>query len=832
MKSYDTLCAVFSRVKMDAHRSRLTRLYSSTRHSLEALPTPSINDLPEKQRLDRKYRNQRDRLIAWGLEWRDEFNGDIDQSVQQAGLSDVVEGVLENINSMLEEAERMNTTQDSTPSRYPVEKPESSRGREWTTADLSRYEDLVKDLTGAIDLLCEMSNHRRDETPQQDSKPDPSRTSTRNEKDNTFFGDDKRSSSPVPAYRSAESSFGPQSTAAPGLLQPLQYDLPKIDSSLLVLPREGPPNYGDSRAVMRGAASGPIVLGYMQQSGGMPLPILVEYANFDQIYRETDIRLPMERLEHLHAMLGSWNARQSTSLSRPIAYFEDPDQPRYGLLYEQPPAVRDSQQQATHQVSEGGAVTLSRLLHDTSKRSRDTASLNPLPPAPPLEERYRMAQELIQGFGFLQRHGFAHRNISSSSVALFSRQSEAQTQAYDIRHPRICAVDLFSEYDMDPPPEVIQQNVYRHPDDPRITGSTNASQYELRFDLYSLCLLLLEIGLWFPLAELYKQKYSLKDFKLRVQKIWIMKELPQKCGTLFTRCVNDLFQASDDPSISTEPAKISALFQKLQARVDRCCSIDVEEEDVEVPHPPEPTKAEPVTTLPTSIPTPVQYPSEKSQQSLPSGPHEKQSKRTTARNIYTDLHIPSHIQQEYEAFEGRLLKIVSLALQNSRESSWVDLHYAGEARETAKPTICVGCTNTKRVRSAIKKNLHYDSNLFDLAVVKDTVTRSKSTASVRRSHGGAGETAKNRDYHQRPLCGSSIGAWRYAEHSPAVTFGGIVLVDGEPFGMTVHHLLEDPEDDTSPAAQTQSTPQVPELSDGESDEDSDSDGASVQYHFP
>lgn len=808
---------------MEAHRSRLTRLYSSTKHSLEALPTPSINDLPEKQRLDRKYRNQRDRLIAWGLEWRDEFNdGDIDQSVQQAGLGEVVEGILENINSMLEEAERMNAPKSSTASPYPVEKPGSSRPQEWTTSDLSRYEDLVKDLTGAIDLLCEMSNHRRSEVSQQDVKPNWSGVSTETQKDNSFFGDDKRSSSPVPAYRSAESSFGPQATVPPTLLQTVEYDLPKIDPSLLLLPREGPPNYGDSRSVMRGAASGPIVLGYMQQKEGLSIPIMVEYSKFDRIYRETDIRLPMERLEHLHALLGSWNARQSSSLSRPIAYFEDPDQPRYGLIYEQPFAVRDMQQQAAHNVVEGGAATLSRLLHDTSKRSRDTASLNPLPPAPPLEERYRMTQELIQGFGFLQRHGFAHRNISSSSVALFQRQSESQPQAYDIRHPRICAVDFFSEYDVDPPPEILQQNVYRHPDDPRITGSTNPAQYELRFDLYSLCLLVLEIGLWFPLAELYKQKYSLKDFKLRVQKIWIMKELPQKCGTLFTRCVNDLFQASDDPTTSADPAKISALFQKLQARLDKCCSIDIEEDDV-VTRPPERSGKEVDTTQPPPQPIQVQYPPEKSQQSFPSEPQEKQSKRTTARNIYTDLHIPNHIQQEYEAFEGRLLKIVSLALQNSRESSWVDLHYAGEARETAKPTICVGCTNTKRVRSAIKKNLHYDSNLFDLTVVKDTVTRSKSTASVRRSHGGSNETAKNRDHHQRPLCGSSIGAWRYAEHSPAVTFGGVVLVDGEPFGMTVHHLLEDPEDDIASAAQTQCTPQVPELSDGESDEDSDSD---------
>ena len=53
-------------------------------------------------------------------------------------------------------------------------------------------------------------------------------------------------------------------------------------------------------------------------------------------------------------------------------------------------------------------------------------------------------------------------------------------------------------------------------------------------------------------------------------------------------------------------------------------------------------------------------------------------------------------------------------------------------------------------------------------------------------------------YHQeRPLCGASIGAYRNEEHLPPVSFGGVVLVDGEPYGMTVHHLLEEPSDDES-----------------------------------
>jgi hypothetical protein len=51
-------------------------------------------------------------------------------------------------------------------------------------------------------------------------------------------------------------------------------------------------------------------------------------------------------------------------------------------------------------------------------------------------------------------------------------------------------------------------------------------------------------------------------------------------------------------------------------------------------------------------------------------------------------------------------------------------------------------------------------------------------------------------FHQeRPLCGASIGAYIGHKHLPPVSYGGVVRVDGEPYGMTVHHLLDAPSDE-------------------------------------
>ena len=59
--------------------------------------------------------------------------------------------------------------------------------------------------------------------------------------------------------------------------------------------------------------------------------------------------------------------------------------------------------------------------------------------------------------------------------------------------------------------------------------------------------------------------------------------------------------------------------------------------------------------------------------------------------------------------------------------------------------------------------------------------------------------ALNPFHQKRPLCGASIGGFN-GEHLPPVSYGGVILVDDEHYGMSVHHLLDNPSDDESEAA--------------------------------
>jgi hypothetical protein len=53
------------------------------------------------------------------------------------------------------------------------------------------------------------------------------------------------------------------------------------------------------------------------------------------------------------------------------------------------------------------------------------------------------------------------------------------------------------------------------------------------------------------------------------------------------------------------------------------------------------------------------------------------------------------------------------------------------------------------------------------------------------------QTIKSR-LSRPPTCGASIGAFRDGKHLPPCSLGGIILIDNEPYGMTVVHLLDDP----------------------------------------
>ncbi|KAF9641145.1 hypothetical protein BFW01_g504 [Lasiodiplodia theobromae] len=152
-----------------------------------------------------------------------------------------------------------------------------------------------------------------------------------------------------------------------------------------------------------------------------------------------------------------------------------------------------------------------------------------------LSQRLKIAYKLAEAVLFLHTAGFLHKNITSSSVVLLQRAfpesgkvapddifddaylmgfdliREVEATTYKTGTSRKCNHHLRSMWDFD---------IYQHPDRLR---EEDSPRYIKTYDVYSLGVLLLEIGLWEPLRKVAPEP-EIRDGPLG----WVL-ELP--CAT-------------------------------------------------------------------------------------------------------------------------------------------------------------------------------------------------------------------------------------------------------------------------------------------------------------
>lgn len=145
---------------------RISRLYADTKRSYEQMIAHS-NINASQTATHTKLRIQKDRLIAWGLEWADSNaapDADIDGSLDRAGISDLVASIMSSILDLLERADSLQPQRTTSfPGAFPNDKPglTTRQTSQWTAQDLSQLNDIVKDLTTSVDTLCDLSRSRQ-----------------------------------------------------------------------------------------------------------------------------------------------------------------------------------------------------------------------------------------------------------------------------------------------------------------------------------------------------------------------------------------------------------------------------------------------------------------------------------------------------------------------------------------------------------------------------------------------------------------------------------------------------------------------------------------------
>ncbi|KAL7943328.1 hypothetical protein V8C42DRAFT_328762 [Trichoderma barbatum] len=771
---------------------RLSRLYNDTKKSSDFVKEPAQHeDDPEIKALYRKLRIQKDRFVSWGLEWSDpNQTAEIDESLSKAGLSEVVGSIMSTIKDILAEAEPLWLSY-----KRVVEgvRPSPDRKAPLVQWDKGRFEDLIRDLTASIDTLYDLSRMRSSEgLDRQVTK-------------STF-----KSAPSEGDFRPFESTRmqTPQQIDPRSLthLQPIQDGLSTISASCRNVVYMSKTAY--SELTTKGATRQPWA------------PLLLEYANFDPIYSTTGIMPPMARFEKLSAGLqqdpqrapGSW-----TGLPRLLGYFEDLENSRLGLVYLFPPSFNVLASSKVSQNPQYSLPTLSDLLARGGSE-------------PPLEAKFRFAYNLTNTVFDLHARGITHGNLFDANIS-FSRASATDGDEkghIDIRRPVLSSFDVFTE-EFSP-----ENSIWRHPLDPRAAQVSPLPQStdERVLEVYSLAMILLSIGLWTKLDGLVPSTAPTTVPESALDTLAI------RCGTLYMKAVQACWKAVDEELSGV--AKGEPLLSSVQMRVTRfleaCCILDgVSGFEERLGQESSPAEAPSLTTAgpskdikdQKSMPGPVSpakkplppaptYTKDQSVETIE--PEAKEGKPETKVRLYPHVPLPPDVVEKWNSI---LMPQINVALKTfyrkHPESVEISLESVGPSPHQTRPTVLVVCTSVGKVRAILNKKLSElfdDSTGFGLKVCRGSVIRSRRQAGAimrsmaRGSRSGGNPVghdsdddhvdAVNPEYQERPDNGASIGAWIGDRHLPPVSFGGLVIVDEKTYGMTVHHMLDDPDRDFGP----------------------------------
>ncbi|KAI1117141.1 hypothetical protein F5Y14DRAFT_404999 [Nemania sp. NC0429] len=788
---------------------RLSRLYNDTKKSSDFVQEPvQAADDPEIKALHRKLRIQKDRLVSWGLEWSDpNQSAEIDESLNEAGLTDLVGSIMATIKDILAEAEPLwLASKRPTGNEKSAEKASGDRKAPLIIWDKNRFEDLVKDLTASIDTLCELSRTRSSAAlaVAASGKLAPSRSST----------EDMR-------------PYGSTRIQTPRQIDP--HSLTGLRSTQL----QSWPGSGPSRdrpqeiSFMTRQAYADL----MQHPAGRPWsPLLVEYADFDPIYSATGIMPEMTRFEKLSAGLQTESSRSPGAwigLPLLLGYYEDMERSRLALIYSFPSTFNAVTFENTTQNPVDNLCTLANLL------SRPNFE-------PTLEAKFRLAYNLANTVFDMHSRGITHGNLHASTISFGNTVTGISgANEVDIRRPLISCFDIFPN---SPSPKYSSSTflLHRHPLDPRTTSQSplavNGDTKTL--DLYSLAMMLVSIGLWTTLENLVPNLDSPNVPES------VLGQLAIRCGTPYMRAVQACWNAVEVEL--SRPGNGDEIIRQVQTRasgyLEACCILDgvsgfddrLNDDLMQIPSSQSAKPKAPAVSLPVP---PVASAKSQSQGTKRSSPQEqpqsflierkplaesrpvdskpeKPKEHQPKLRLYPQVPLPDEIVEQWNEI---LMPQINLALRHfyrkHPESVEISLESIGESAEKAKPTVLVVCTSVNKVRAILNKKLGilFDGTTTDISlkVCRGSVVRSRkgptrsmakgytqnpssehSTGDEEDSH----ETpVANPDYQKRPHNGASIGAWIGDKHLPPVSLGGVILVDDKPYGMTVHHMLDDPD---------------------------------------
>lgn len=788
----------------------MTQLYNDAKVSYEntlanRTSTASNDDDPEVAQLRKEFQEQQDRLLAWGMHWADKqsvgtskgkeagFEADIDEKVDQAGLGEIVAGIMQSIKSTLAESGQLQHPGRWKESRSPPAGPwgalKDRMGVASPKPNFDKYKEyelvtgrnLLAKLKESIDLLYSLDEGQEDHgVSKSKAFADPSPPAAEHVEPPRF-----------PRSVSATDPVEPKEAARVAhqlISHPLYIDFSRLEPMHDPNAAAEPPSYEEAKE--NTLPIQPRAVYFLPSMQTYVLVDLVKAKNYPLVEEVMTNNDPFQNAHVLSQLVSLKGLLEWDSHLKLLGFTLAHGNSRFGLVYALPEPSDPTALQACQTLTTSIQATLE---HETS--------------FPPLENKFRLAYNIALASTSYLAHGYCHGHLKSSNI-IFLRENDNPRLGSTLRCPYVLQPiqKLVGESNINPP---LSHTLYHHADADEVGYGLVPA-----YDVYSVGLLLLEIGLWRPLPAFWKPKYDRAIFHEKLKRYYIPK-LASKCGTRYMNLVQACFDAPEQLQDKPQPFDAAEYLLEIVRNLKQCCALDVaapppdhdtdtfeymiESQRMEQQ---EPSKSSAVPQVPVApvvnpIPTPAKKPSTSSKV--------KQKSADTLKK-WPDMDIPQdHLETWNTMLMPRLSKMLRNALKDSMDSCSVSLMMIGSTPEKAKTTICVQCKDTARIRETLCKRFTPKSG-WGLVICAGDVRRSgqlrKSSkrSDTRRSaldgenvdHGA--EKPREQLYQPWPGCGASIGAWCNEQHLPPVSFGGTIIVDGQPYGMTVHHMLDDPDD--------------------------------------
>ncbi|KAJ2892500.1 prion-inhibition and propagation-domain-containing protein [Zalerion maritima] len=253
--------------------------------------------------------------------------------------------------------------------------------------------------------------------------------------------------------------------------------------------------------------------------------VLIEWIDYDTHERN----LHMRRLDDLTRLMHSASdCHPDLHTIDCVGYTEDQPKSRFGLVYKAPES------------------TFSSLYSLISVNDLKT---------PDLQDRMALAKTLAIALWSLHSLEWLHKSFCSSILFFLSAMSASAKSATalsalvpDISSPYLVGFDA-SRSDLDTEVSLVSRNpsihdLHRHPN--LIGCTTKRVQYIKSHDIYSLGLILLEVGLWKVLQTFHKPSYSAERWRDRVVLNALVPGLGSKAGKMYREVVEKCLQVKED----------------------------------------------------------------------------------------------------------------------------------------------------------------------------------------------------------------------------------------------------------------------------------------------